>query len=138
MTDADRVVDDIYASLPTVACQRKCGRQVCGPIVAFPTEQRRMEQVGFPIRLTSLHEGPDGLRCSFYDHEHDGCRVHSVRPLLCRIYGAVLNPKMICPWGCAPSFWLTDEDVAGMLKRLTAVDGDPSASHERLMQILAT
>lgn len=124
---AGNILDDIYALLPTIACQRKCGRQICGPIVVFPTEQVRMERAGFPVTLNYLGAN---LQCSYYNAAKDGCRVHAARPLICRLWGMVQDPKMICPFGCRPTRWVTNAEVAGWLNRLTALDGAPRLAPE--------
>jgi Fe-S-cluster containining protein len=124
LTPAEAALAHIYAQLPTVACQRKCGKDICGPIVAFPTERRRIDAAAFPLQL---HYRLAGTRstCGLYQPDPDRCRVHAHRPLLCRLWGVVDDPKMRCHYGCQPTFWVTNAQVAAWLNELGALDGAP-------------
>jgi Fe-S-cluster containining protein len=110
----------IYASLPTIKCQRKCGG-TCGLIVAYPTEKRRMEAASGRPLTWSLQS----VTCGYFDSVNRACLVHSVRPLICRLFGVIRDPKMTCPWGCQPDRYLTNSEVQKILNRLQALEGDP-------------
>ena len=42
------------------------------------------------------------LDCVFLDKEAKRCKVYAVRPMICRLFGAVDHPKLTCPHGCRP------------------------------------
>lgn len=114
--NVEQFLQRVYAGLPKVLCQRKCG-VYCGPVPTAPIERARMEQAGFPIKMAYNAEAE---RCTFFDPGREACRVHSVRPLVCRLFGAANNEKMKCPHGCPivgrPP--LDDEEAAWILKEL--------------------
>ena len=116
---------EIYASLPTVPCKRLCGRY-CGPIIAYPSERLAMERLSWPTPFSF-----DAIRgrCGYYDNR-DGqrCDIHVARPLICRLFGAVLDPRMMCQFGCQPSRWLTNEDVQRLIDELQESDGKPETA----------
>lgn len=72
----------------------------------------------------SLGHVPKGLRsdgmCPMLAH-NGKCRVYSVRPYICRLWGCV--KEMRCPQGCEPERWLTRDEAHEILKRLEAVAG---------------
>jgi Fe-S-cluster containining protein len=124
----DELLASIYADLPTVDCKRLCGDAYCGPILAFPAERDRMESAGWPVKFHITMPDPSdikSLRCGYYEPSKQMCRVHAVRPLICRVFGAVQHGLMICPHGCQPSRWLTNDEVQRMLDRISALDGPP-------------
>lgn len=87
---------EIYASLPTIACQRLCADS-CGPTGMGGIEQKRIVAVrgGRPIGNVK----PPSVICPLLDSE-DNCTVYKVRPLLCRLWGVTEN--LPCTFGCVP------------------------------------
>jgi hypothetical protein len=101
-----RVLQEIYASIPSAGCKGLCADQCTTvPVFAFELEQleaatgRKLptisggdeiggmllgSEIGAPCPLLVLG------RCSAYDH----------RPLICRAYGSVDGLR--CPHGCRP------------------------------------
>lgn len=94
----------IYASLPTLTCQRKC-QAVCGPINPPPVERMRI------LRRTRQSVGTSevgGTVCRLL--EADGrCAVYEDRPMICRLVG--LTHETACPHGCKPERWLSDDEA---------------------------
>lgn len=118
MTAAE-VLREIYGQLPRVACRRKCGHQVCGPVLASPAELAAMlERAGRPLEYSA-----EDLTCGYLDRVNGVCQVHAVRPLLCRLYGAAASPQMQCPHGCVADRVVTDAQVQEWLDRLARLDG---------------
>jgi uncharacterized protein len=117
----------IYAELPAVNCQQKC-QDCCGPILASPTEKLRMEVVsGKPLVCHA-----ETATCEYL--EDGACSVYVVRPLICRLYGAV--EKMRCPFGCLPERWVSDEEVHEFIRRIESIDGEFRIGlHGRLHQL---
>lgn len=124
MTD----LDVLYASLPTVICQRKCGG-FCGPIKVGPAEWSRMVAAHGPV--PSAESLVTKLRCPFLAGEAD-CTIHADRPMICRLWG--VSEAMACPHGCVPDRWLTKEKTWALLNRVGVprprarddLDGDTS------------
>lgn len=111
-------LDAIYASLPKLACKKKC-QQSCGPIVAAPEEEARMivasggKALGYGLNLGCSYLTLGGL-----------CSVYAARPLLCRLWG--IAEEMPCPWGCVPARWLTRAET----NRLFREAGYPKPNRE--------
>jgi uncharacterized protein len=52
------------------------------------------------------------MTCPF---SRNGCEVYETRPMVCRLFGAVDNPRMKCPHGCGAKKLLTDAEAAVLL-----------------------
>lgn len=86
-----------YERIPSFTCKEECN-DCCGP-VPFTTEEWAIltpEEQAKPLVST---------RCQFASK--NGCTIYDRRPLLCRLYGTVAEPKMTCPHGCGPEKKLT-------------------------------
>lgn len=44
-----------------------------------------------------------------------GCQIYDIRPMICRLFGAVDNDLMRCPHGCKPKRLLSDANAKAML-----------------------
>lgn len=116
-------LEALYATLPKVSCKRKC-QGCCGPLLIPEIELRRMEEkTGYIQQDSRQHletDGPfknvdkdllraltpdDDLTCKQLMPFTGACRVYSVRPMVCRMWGT--TPSMRCPFGCVPDRWLT-------------------------------
>lgn len=104
-------LDGLYASLPRIDCQKKCG-SFCGPIAMGPQEwDRVVARVGRePSAQTLMRD----LRCPFATPKGT-CSVYDVRPLICRLWGTVKD-AMECPHGCVPERWLTTDEAWTLLR----------------------
>lgn len=127
-------LDALYATLPTVACTGQCAG-ACGAIPLTDAEARRLQVTAhqkprtLPLAATD-QDGAAKERC-VYLTPTDRCRVHDVRPLICRVYGVL--SALSCPFGCVPSAWLDDvrflrlaqavERIAGGRVLRTSPDG---------------
>ncbi|MEU0220273.1 YkgJ family cysteine cluster protein [Streptomyces sp. NPDC006265] len=96
-------LDALYASLPRMECQRKCG-SACGPVPLSPLERGRVRASGVRWvdgRVVTLALGQKaGTTCSALDQKNMQCRAYNARPMVCRLWGLV--EEMACPWGCVP------------------------------------
>lgn len=93
----DAALTAVYAQIPDVGCKGLCA-DACGPVPVTPREAQRMIAAGGKRR------GGDDLTCPYLA---DGqCTVYDVRPLICRMYGAMEG--LTCPHGCAPDVLLPD------------------------------
>jgi hypothetical protein len=107
-------IDTIYRTLPVVDCKGLC-TDTCGPIPMSKAEYLRMVAAGATPavkdgRCTNLVDG----RCSSYDE----------RPGICRLFGGVDNPLMVCPHGCKVTNGPMNSDQGGLvLSMLTKIGG---------------
>ena len=49
-----------------------------------------------------------------------GCGIYEVRPMICRLFGAVDAPMMECPHGCGPARKLTEQQSRAKLAEVGA------------------
>jgi hypothetical protein len=103
-------LDELYAELPTIACQGKCAES-CGPVPMARLEWQRVCRAGGERK-----GGPD-LTCPYLEEER--CSVYAVRPTLCRLWGVV--DAMPCPWGCEPERMLTRAEGNEFLRRAAEI-----------------
>lgn len=104
-------LEQIYDQLPTIDCKGKCADH-CGVIPLGVDEERYIrERYG----ADNIPEPDDDLSCSQLT---DGgrCSIHPRRPLICRLFGLVKDPKMRCPHGCKPSFWLPEKTARKLME----------------------
>ena len=109
-----RMLDELYDSLPGIACKGLCARS-CGPVIAEVAEARRC---GADYALMALGEREVAafsfdrkLRCNLL--KNGRCTSYEARPAVCRLWGVV--ESMPCPWGCVPDRYLTDEEGRAFL-----------------------
>src|SRR5439155_17196216 len=87
--EATSQLDAIYATRPSIPCKKKC-QNVCGLIEMSSLEyQRIINRQGRTLEYAS------DLTCPCLNVRTGLCKVHDIRPLLCRLWGLV--PKMACP-----------------------------------------
>ena len=102
-------------SIPTFSCKSGC-HDCCGLVPFSDAEKAR----AIAIRLLEQWERFDDrswvataalqtLTCPFLTKV--GCGIYDIRPAICRLFGAVDNPKMTCPHGCGPMKKLTDNQA---------------------------
>lgn len=84
----------IYREVPDVHCKGLCQDACTAP----PAQGIELRQI-FRFVGTEEREALPGRRCPYLSVE-GRCGVYEVRPLVCRLFGAV--EKMVCPHGCAP------------------------------------
>ena len=100
-----RRFEALYARIPGGFCKGLCQR-ACGPIQLTRFERTRI--TGGP----AIPLAPE-LTCPLLG-EDGACTVYDKRPLICRLWGAVDEPRMACPHGCVPA--------EGLLDNLTATE----------------
>ena len=112
-------LDRLYALIPKMKeCKGYC-QDSCTVIPATIMEKTRIEKAaGKELRL--VPHPLWSMRCSMLTG--DGrCSQHAIRPLICRAYGAVDTPMLICNHGCEPERWLTlseFEEISDAVQRL--------------------
>lgn len=114
-------LQSLYDQIPAVPCSGQCGRDrhntCCGPIGCTVVEAELLEAFnGTTCDWVALPDGSvmmdpterTDLRCPHLGLSGQ-CEAYAVRPLICRLWGAV--ERMRCPWGCKPDRWLSDADA---------------------------
>ncbi len=108
MTDRYEKLDSIYSSLPKLDCKGKC-QAYCGAITLSSLElERIVSQIGPIPPMRSCRT------CSLLDGKTGQCTIYDIRPLICRLWGVVLEMK--CPWGCEPDRWVSKEEAQKLLR----------------------
>ena len=137
---AREAVAALYREIPQVRCKGLC-HETCGsiPVVdaEMPVFKKALKgplQHTMPIPRHGERDSngniiPDGvLICGDKDitcpalTEDMRCGVYADRPLICRLYGVVNSPKMICPHGCTPERWVKNDEVGGWYSRLREIE----------------
>ena len=89
-------------------CDDHCG-ECCGLVPVTETEFRRIERFVKERGIVPV-EYADGT-CPLY--QNGSCTVHSVRPLVCQLFGHSAHPLMTCPRGYNVN--LPERDVGRMI-----------------------
>lgn len=101
-----------------MACKGLCYPQCIDELIDLsPVETQRIER-DTGVHVTSKQRGTP---CAALDRGR--CSVHSVRPMICRLYGAADGLR--CEHGCLPSRWLRDRDVVHYLAEAMKVGRHP-------------
>lgn len=107
-------LEKLYAELPDAGCRGLCGEEVCGPIPLTALERKRiLDAYG---EREQRHMG-----CPYL--EHGRCSIYALRPTICRIWGAVDEPRMTCRHGCGPVRKLTSAEARAIMDRSAAIGG---------------
>lgn len=107
----------IYREIPDVGCKGLCWKS-CN---RAPCNETELEAVFRYVGTRERHARP-GLLCPYLTDENR-CGCYAVRPLVCRLYGAV--HQLQCPFGCKPAGGLMNHKKEGALM-LAAAELDPS------------
>lgn len=101
-------IEDIYNLIPDFMCTDGCHEccQNFGVPSRTRVEDRRLEAF---LRENSMKAGEaKGNTCPYLDET--GCAIHSVRPLICRLYGT--SPNYRCKMKVAPVRLLHEDEEA--------------------------
>lgn len=120
---------ELWDRVPKMNCKGLCG-SYCGVIPASRVEEKVIEERdGEPL---ALHPGT--MTCSKLDR-NGRCSVYSVRPLICRLWGA--DRRETCPHGCEPERWLEPGEAGELLELAERMSGDtPQEGADRAMRRL--
>lgn len=120
-------LNDLYDRLPAVQCKGLCVDS-CGPIDMSVRERQDIEAAAGH----SCRTGEDGL-CNMLGD--DGrCTVYDLRPMICRMWGAV--ESMPCMFGCVPEGGLMPDDEAYPLIAASLEAGGKGTNYQRLSEDL--
>lgn len=106
--EAVQALEALYARLPRITCQRQC-QEACGPVLMSRLEWLRVRRHA-PGKGTLT----PALTCPML--RQGRCAVYGVRPLICRLYGLIDDPRMRCPFGCVPERWVTQAEAQALLE----------------------
>lgn len=124
-----RILNEIYAQIPSPNCKGLCWR-ACTGVPVFPIERAQLEATGRKIsgeRFVSVRAdnetvvltGPQEEPCPFLVERR--CSAYDVRPMICRVFGAAEG--LPCPFGCTPPLGpISDAIVHKLLQRLEELD----------------
>jgi Fe-S-cluster containining protein len=111
----------IMTKIPSFTCKPGC-HGCCG-IVPFTTKERdRVAAIRPMEQWTLFQEGAwvptaslQTMSCPFLNA--DGCGIYEQRPMVCRLFGAVDDPRMTCLHGCGPAKKLTERQSRELIAR---------------------
>jgi len=106
----------VYDKIPKMNCQRKC-QEACGPIAMSQLEYKILCQRSGKKKLVT----DDSMTCPLLNN--GACTAYHDRPLICRLWGVVDNPKMKCPHGCVPERWLSDQEAGRLMDEVRKISG---------------
>ena len=109
-------LQQIYAQVPDAGCKGLCTHE-CTMIGMSKGEwDEIVKKTGKKPALR--HDGS----CIFLI---DGkCSIYPIRPLICRLFGAVDSDKLRCPHGCLSKNPLIDQDSDKLIKAIEKLCGD--------------
>ena len=115
----ERKLEAIYAEIPSIpGCTGECA-EACGPIAMFTGEWERVKRSAG--RTPKLR---DPMVCPMLSPTGK-CTVYSVRPYICRVWGA--TRELACPHGCEPERWLPLQESLDIFARIGEIAGPASA-----------
>jgi uncharacterized protein len=109
-----REIEELWAQVPEVHCKGLCA-DYCGPIDASVVERRLLRERGVRLRALPLIEVGTGRARPCPALVDGRCTVYDIRPLICRIWGAVR--RLQCEHGCEPDRWLSDLESRALINR---------------------
>lgn len=112
LADRVRALRRIYSALPSLECKGLCHTECMSGLDMSRAERSRIEAAtGQTIPLTMFVN--TRLPCPML--EDNRCGIYRLRPLICRIWGMVDNPRLRCPHGCTPDRWLTETETVELI-----------------------
>lgn len=124
----------IYDFIPSIKCDRKC-HKCCGAHPWFPVEALNIRKFMFEHDIRERHAKSlldmcpyieDGSFSEGFGAERQkvqGCLIHPVRPILCRLFGVVRHENhsiadMECPFAPKPEKMLTEEQAHELISEV--------------------
>jgi Fe-S-cluster containining protein len=87
----------IYKKIPKVTgCKKGC-TECCGPVLCTAEEFNAIPDILEKLGPVCDEQGERMLVCRF--RSETGCLIYEHRPIVCRLFGAVNDVGMVCPYG---------------------------------------
>lgn len=123
-------LENLYSQVPTFKCLSHC-TDCCGPIFFSGLEASRIKM---------KYKPPTSTKCPFTIKGE--CGIYEVRPMICRLFGAVNDPKLFCSFKCGPAFridpdhskWLLFE--VQKLSEMAGYGSEPFQTHSAMLNSL--
>lgn len=119
-------LDALYKQIPEVECKGLC-HESCTIVPASKLERKRVkDHLGKDIFRPTTD--PDGLHSKLIEIVQEGkvkdcaalkegrCTIYSIRPAICRIFGAATNLE--CPYGCKAKEPMSVSDGFALIKKI--------------------
>jgi Fe-S-cluster containining protein len=122
----DAQMRELYDRIPAIPdCDGRCWTS-CGPIGMSDRERQRIRQAGYKITpYRQAMRRVDTYRCEALDEGHR-CAVYDLRPMVCRLWGAVEG--LPCVYGCRPEGgYLTDAEGYWLISEAQRIGGGEHA-----------
>ena len=103
-----------YSKIPDFNCVRRC-TACCGPHPWADVENRVIAKWLEKRGRKAKFNGAMFDSC-LYIEDHQ-CSIYEVRPVMCRLFGVVDSPKLMCPHRSAKDR-ISDEEAREMLREI--------------------
>ncbi|MEZ7124645.1 YkgJ family cysteine cluster protein [Nonomuraea sp. AD125B] len=125
-----QALQELYASLPDVACQGLC-QQSCSSQIDVSDLERDLLQASSGVRLPEWDQWPTGASCPLLTSS-GACGDHANRPAICRLYGAGARLLEVM----LRSFEIGGHrEYAGRIETMRAMIADPRL-HPAILRLL--
>ena len=111
----------LYAQVPSFECKGLC-QNSCTLIPLTRFEWERLVRRGIP----EVSYVRDGIAHCPLLGEDGKCQAYDIRPMICRLWGAVDAEGMRCPHGCRPATYLMEGEGHKLLARADQIGGGPT------------
>jgi Fe-S-cluster containining protein len=119
---ARKALHALYAELPEIdckgLCQASCGR-IDECVAPIETEAMISHMATMGVTEPPLVD-PQSKACPLLTL-NGRCSIHEARPMICRLWGVVQDELMICPWGCKPRKYLSNEETRALYRKLQRI-----------------
>lgn len=121
----------LYNEIPEVkGCKIGCN-ECCGLVPANKQEQTNLG-INRPFTASPEQLAKGCLDCEFVGK--DGCSKYEHRPFMCRLFGAVEDKRLECPYGAKADKPLSAKRAATLSSRYTALMKDSTAKADEFMK----
>ena len=119
-------LEELFGQIPKFQCEEGC-TECCGPVMWGKAEdqlinewlsKRGMRKKKRYIKLDASLVSRADLTCPYIQNAR--CQIYPVRPLICRLYGAVEELK--CPFGCGPEKLLSREEADKIMHEVMTLE----------------
>jgi len=116
-------LEELFEQIPKFQCEEDCAG-CCGPVFWSRAEdqlinewlsKRGMKKKKRYIKLDTSTVNKVDITCPYIQNAR--CQIYPVRPLICRLYGAVEELK--CPFGCGPEKLLSRDESNKIIKEVS-------------------